>query len=48
MAYTDIIVEKKGPTARLTLNKPHVMNGMGLQTMKDIIAALDIRKRIQR
>ncbi len=41
MTYTDIIVEKKGPTAWLTLNKPHVMNGMGLQTMKDILAALE-------
>src|SRR4030042_1873975 len=41
MAYADIIIEKKGPTAWLTLNNPHVMNGMGLQTMKDIIAALD-------
>ena len=45
MVYTDIIVEKKGPTAWLTLNKPHVMNGMGLQTMKDIIAALDDLER---
>lgn len=45
MAYVDIIVEKKGPTAWLTLNKPHVMNGMGLQTMKDIIAALDDLER---
>lgn len=41
MRYKDIIVKKKGPTAWLTLNKPHVMNGMGLQTMKDILAALE-------
>lgn len=41
MAYTDIILEKKGPVAWLTLNKPHVMNGMGLQTMKDILSALE-------
>ena len=47
MVYTDIIVEKKGPTAWLILNKPHVMNGMGLQTMKDIIMALDDLERDQ-
>jgi enoyl-CoA hydratase len=41
MAYTDIIVEKKGAVAWLTLNKPHVMNAMGRQTFVDILAALD-------
>jgi enoyl-CoA hydratase len=41
MEYTDIIVDKRGPVAWLTINKPHVKNGMGLQTMKDILAALE-------
>lgn len=41
MAYTDIIVEKKGATAWITLNKPHVMNAMGKQTFLDLLAALD-------
>ena len=41
MAYTDIIVEKKGATAWITLNKPRVKNAMGTQTLKDLIAALD-------
>jgi enoyl-CoA hydratase/carnithine racemase len=41
MTYTDIIVEKKGPIAWLTLNKPRVMNAMGTQTMVDINAALE-------
>jgi enoyl-CoA hydratase/carnithine racemase len=41
MQYQDIIVEKKGPVAWLTLNKPHVMNAMGWRTFEDIIAALD-------
>lgn len=41
MKYTDIIVEKKGAAAWLTLNKPHVMNAMGRQTFIDILAALD-------
>ena len=41
MEYTDIIVEKKGPVAWVTLNKPHVMNALGRQTFLDILAALD-------
>ena len=41
MTYTDIVVRKKGPVAWLTLNKPHVMNAMGKQTLIDIRAALD-------
>jgi enoyl-CoA hydratase len=41
MQYQDIIVEKKGPVAWLTLNKPHVMNAVGWRTFEDIIAALD-------
>ena len=41
MTYTDIIVEKKGPEAWLTLNKPHVYNAMGRQTLTDILAALE-------
>lgn len=41
MKYTDIIVEKKGATAWLTLNKPHVKNAMGRQTFIDILEALD-------
>ena len=41
MTYTDIIVEKKGPVAWLTLNKPHVMNAMGMQTMRDLVAAFN-------
>lgn len=41
MEYTDIIVEKKGPVAWLTLNKPHVKNALGKQTFIDILTALD-------
>jgi enoyl-CoA hydratase len=41
VTYTDIIVEKKGPAAWLTLNKPYVMNAMGCQTLNDILAALE-------
>jgi enoyl-CoA hydratase len=41
MTYTDIIVQKTGPIACLTLNKPHVMNAMGKQTMTDINTALE-------
>lgn len=41
MEYTDIIVEKKGPVAWLTLNKPQVINAMGRQTFIDILAALE-------
>ena len=41
MEYKDIIIEKKGATAWLTLNKPHVKNAMGKQTFLDMLAALD-------
>jgi enoyl-CoA hydratase len=41
VTYTDIIVQKTGPVAWLTLNKPRVMNAMGSQTMTDINAALE-------
>jgi enoyl-CoA hydratase len=41
MEYVDIIVEKKGAVAWLTLNKPHRKNAMGRQTFIDILAALD-------
>jgi enoyl-CoA hydratase len=40
MVYTDIILEKKGATAWITLNKPHVKNAMGTQTLQDLITAL--------
>jgi enoyl-CoA hydratase len=41
MSYIDIIVEKKGKAAWITLNKPNVRNAMGRQTLKDIIAAIE-------
>jgi enoyl-CoA hydratase len=41
MAYTDIIVEKKGAVAWITFNKPQVKNAMGTQTLKDLLAAFD-------
>jgi enoyl-CoA hydratase len=41
VSYPDIIVQKTGPVARITLNKPRVMNAMGKQTMIDISAALE-------
>ena len=41
MPYTDIIFEKRGPVARITLNKPQVKNAMGKQTLIDLLAALD-------
>jgi enoyl-CoA hydratase/carnithine racemase len=41
LTYTDIVVQKKGSVAWLTLNKPQVMNAMGTQTLIDIRAALD-------
>jgi enoyl-CoA hydratase len=41
MTYTDIIVEKKGPVTWLTLNKPHVRNAMGRQTLIEILACLE-------
>jgi enoyl-CoA hydratase/carnithine racemase len=40
VTYTDIIVEKKGAAAWLTLNKPHVLNAMGRKTLTEILAAL--------
>lgn len=45
MGYTDIIYEKKGAAAWITINKPHVMNALGEQTLREILDALaDARK----
>jgi len=41
VTYTDIVVDKKGPVAWLTLNKPRVMNAMGKKTLTEILAALE-------
>jgi enoyl-CoA hydratase len=40
VTYTDIIVEKAGRAAWITLNKPRVMNAMGTGTLAEIGAAL--------
>jgi enoyl-CoA hydratase len=41
MKYSDILVEKNGAVASLILNKPHVKNAMGKQTLIEILAALE-------
>jgi enoyl-CoA hydratase len=41
MTYKDILLEKKGPVAWLILNKPHVKNAMGKNTLIEILAALE-------
>jgi enoyl-CoA hydratase len=41
VSYSDIVVQKSGHVAWLTLNKPDVMNAMGKKTMVDISAALE-------
>jgi enoyl-CoA hydratase len=41
MKYNDIIVEINGPVAGLTLNKPHVKNAMGKNTLIEILAGLE-------
>ena len=41
MEYIDIIFEKKGPVAWLTINKPHVRNAMGRRTLSEMVAALE-------
>jgi enoyl-CoA hydratase len=40
VSYSDIVVQKSGHVAWLTLNKPDVMNAMGKRTMIDINTAL--------
>lgn len=41
MNYTDIIVEKRGQSVWITLNKPHRKNALGKQTFLELSAVLD-------
>jgi dihydroxynaphthoic acid synthetase len=41
MAYTDILYDRSGGVATLTLNRPQVLNAFRIQTLLEITAALD-------
>ncbi|MFD7602960.1 enoyl-CoA hydratase [Streptomyces mirabilis] len=44
-AYDTILVERKGRTALLTLNRPHVLNALNLQVMTEVVAATEALDR---
>jgi enoyl-CoA hydratase/carnithine racemase len=41
MRYTDIIYERRGDSARITLNRPNVLNALRQRTFEDLSDALD-------
>jgi enoyl-CoA hydratase len=43
--YETILVERKGRTALLTLNRPQTLNALNLQVMRDVVAAVDALDR---
>ncbi|WP_327242054.1 enoyl-CoA hydratase [Streptomyces sp. NBC_01320] len=43
--YETILVERKGRTARLTLNRPKALNALNLQVMEEVVAATEALDR---
>lgn len=44
-AYDTILVERKGRTALLTLNRPNALNALNLQVMNEVVAATEALDR---
>ena len=45
MSYSDIVYERVGPAARLTLNRPERRNPIGPSTIGELLHALDAAKK---
>jgi enoyl-CoA hydratase len=45
MAYANIVLERDGPVAIVTLNRPHVLNALNQQTMDELADALEALDR---
>jgi len=41
MAYNNIILEKEGGIAKITLNRPHVLNALNEELLSEFVAALE-------
>lgn len=41
MSYTDLLLDRDGPVATLTLNRPKQINALSLNLMRECLAALD-------
>ena len=41
MSYETILFERRGPVARITLNRPHVLNALSTRLMAEVTDALD-------
>lgn len=41
MAYDTLLVERDGPTAVITINRPKALNALNAQVFKDLLAAFD-------
>ncbi|MFD9009367.1 hypothetical protein ACFV0A_09915, partial [Streptomyces sp. NPDC059552] len=44
-AYETILVERKGRTALLTLNRPRALNALNLRVMNEVVAATEALDR---
>jgi enoyl-CoA hydratase/carnithine racemase len=45
MSYSDLTFERRGPVARITLNRPERRNPIGPSTVGELLHALDVVKR---
>jgi enoyl-CoA hydratase/carnithine racemase len=45
MSYTDLTFERRGPVARITLNRPERRNPIGPSTVGELLHALDVVKQ---
>ena len=41
MAYENLIVEKRGPVVRITVNRPEKMNALNVRTREELLAAFE-------
>jgi len=40
MGYENLIIEKRGPVALMTVNRPDKLNALNVRTREEILAAL--------
>jgi enoyl-CoA hydratase len=45
MAYANIMLDREGPVAVVTLNRPNVLNALNQETMDELVGALELLDR---